>query len=263
MDETLEFTKQLAVQAGELLLEYFHSTEITTQIKPDHSAVTQADLAVDRFISESIHHAYPQDVLLSEELQPSVHQDVQAENHPLWIIDPLDGTTNFTQGLHIWGVLIARVVDDQPQTTALYFPLINELYYAQSGLGAFLNGEPIHVGTPDSNNPWPFFSCCSRTYRNYQVSIPYKTRILGSAAYTFCAVARGAAILGFEATPKIWDIAGAWLLVREAGGVIATLDDTPIFPLRSIDLIHPQSIPTLAAPTAERILWARNQIRPK
>ena len=105
-----------------------------------------------------------------------------------------------------------------------YFPLLNELYTAQRGQGAWLNGNPIHTRPPDPDQPYGFFACCSRTHRRYQISIPYKPRILGSAAYSFCMLARGAALIGMEVSPKIWDIAGAWLLVQEAGGCIEPLE---------------------------------------
>jgi myo-inositol-1(or 4)-monophosphatase len=75
-----------------------------------------------------------------------------------------------------------------------------------------------------------FFTCCSRTYQKYTVTIPYKSRILGSAAYDTCAVARGAALLGFQAKVKIWDFAAGWLLIEEAGGVVEVYRQASPFP---------------------------------
>ena len=178
------------------------------------------------------------------------------------MVDPLDGTTNFNLGLPFWGVSIARLVAGWPETAALYFPQLGELYSAQKGQGAWLNGQPLRVRR-DQFRKLSFFACCSRTLKHYQVDIPYKTRILGCAAYTFCAVARNIAILGFEATPKIWDIAGAWLVLQEAGGEIAALDGQPPLPLRPGLDYACQAFPTLAAADAERLAWARERIRPK
>jgi myo-inositol-1(or 4)-monophosphatase len=95
------------------------------------------------------------------------------------------------------------------------------------------------------------------------VDLRYKTRILGSASYTWCAVARGAAIIGFEATPKIWDIAAGWLLVSEAQGVIETFDASQPFPLIPGFDYRAQDFPTLAAATPELAKKAREQIRPR
>jgi myo-inositol-1(or 4)-monophosphatase len=263
MNEVLEFSEQLANRVGKILLEHYHSTETTTRLKADRSAVTQADLEADRVITAAIKQSFPDDLLLSEELQPSTPSSDDMIPKATWVIDPLDGTTNFSLGLHFWGVLIARLVDGWPDTAVLYFPLIDETYSARKGKGAFLNGRRIRVEQPSPERPLSFFACCSRTHQQYQVSVPYKTRILGSAAYTFCTVARGAAILGFEATPKIWDIAGAWLLVSEAGGVIETLDGSAPFPLQQELQYGRQDFPTLAAANQEVAIRAHRQILPK
>jgi myo-inositol-1(or 4)-monophosphatase len=263
MTNALEFASQTACQAGELLLNHFTSKSFNTHMKADNSAVTSADLAADRLISQAITHAYPEELLLSEELQTVLPPHMLQAPKAAWIIDPLDGTSNFSFGLHIWGVLITRLINGWPDTTVLYFPLLDELYSAQSGQGAFLNGQPIEVEPPDTQNALSCFACCSRTYRRYRVNVPYKLRVLGSAAYTYCAVARGMAILGFEATPKIWDIAGAWLLVREAGGMIETLDGSQPFPLQAGINYARQDYPTLAAARHQIVERARTQIQPK
>jgi myo-inositol-1(or 4)-monophosphatase len=256
-----EFAENLARSAGQLLMEYYHNGGLNTRTKADKSVVTEADLASDRFISEELRKNYPADVLLSEELQPVF--PAGARDRAVWVIDPLDGTTNFSLGLHIWGVLLARLQNGWPETAVLYFPLVNELYVAQKNEGAFLNGDRIHVKPPDPVLPAAFFSCCSRTFRRYQVSVPYKARILGSSAYSFCALSRGAAVLSFETVPKIWDIAGAWLLVQEAGGVIETYDGSSPFPLTPGKDYTTPVYPALGAPTRELLAKARQQIVPK
>jgi len=265
MDDSLTFATQLAREAGQLLLEYFNNTYLHTRRKEDHSPVTDADIAADQLIKEAIQKRYPDDWILSEELHPSyiAEESVERKQADGWVIDPLDGTTNFSLGLHYWGILIARIMAGQPQIAVMYFPVLDELYTAQHGQGAFLNASHIQVEPPDPNRPWTFFSCCSRTHKRYNISIPYKTRILGSAGYSLCAVAHGTALIGFEATPKIWDIAAGWLLINEAGGVIETLDQTQPFPLK-IDVDYSRkSFPTLASATPELAASARQQIRPK
>jgi len=255
---------RLARAAGSLLIDYFHRAELQTSLKADHSVVTAADLAADHFITEAVHRHFPQDRLLSEEINttlPEAHET--AADQVTWIVDPLDGTTNFSLGLQTWGTLLTRCVNGWPQTTVMYFPLLDELYAAQRGAGALLNDEVIQVNTPSPGRPLAFFACCSRTHRQYQVSLPYKVRILGSAAYSFCLVARGAAIVGFEATPKIWDIAGPWLLVQEAGGIIETYDGSHPFPLRTVQAYDQTSFPMLAAASTALITKARQQIQPK
>ena len=259
MNPHQQFAAQLARQAGGLLLDYFKPSGTHANLKSDRSVVTEADLAADRLIADAIRTAYPGDGLLSEELQTTLGKNTPA----VWVIDPLDGTTNFSLGLPIWGVCIARLVEGQPNLAAVYFPVLEELYTAESSAGAFRNGEPMQVKPPIPDQPTAFFSCCTRTHRKYAVDLRYKTRILGSASYTWCAVARGAAIIGFEATPKIWDIAAGWLLVSEAQGMIGTFDGSQPFPLIPGFDYRAQDFPTVAAATPELAAKAREQIKPR
>lgn len=256
------FAVDLARQAGSLLLEHFRSGSLAPSLKSDRTVVTLADLASDRLITAAIQAQYPDDLILSEESSTG-YQPVEGSTAAVWVVDPLDGTTNFSLGLHFWGVLLARLVDGWPETSAMYFPLLDELYVAQRGAGAFFNGRPLRVQPPSDLSPLSFFACCSRTHTRYHVSVPYKTRILGSTAYTLCAVARSIAIVGFEATPKIWDLAAPWLLLNEAGGQIEVYDHNPAFPLQTgVDYAR-QSFPILAAATPELAERARRQIIPK
>lgn len=264
METEINFAINLARQTGQMLLDQFTKGGFKMQRKADSSLVTEADVAADRHISQSIQERYPQDLLLSEELQPRYTGLAQtAQDGAIWIIDPLDGTTNFSMGLPFWGVLIARVTGGTPELGVIYFPAVDEMYTAQRGKGAFLNGQPLHTPTPEAGRPTAFFICCSRTYRRYNVEVPYKARILGSAAYSLCSVARGTAVLGFEATPKIWDIAAAWVLLKEAGGTIQTLNGVPPFPLNPGIDYGSQSFPTIAAANQEIAAQGRQQIRAK
>jgi len=260
MTSPLQFAADLARQAGQLLLGYYDPRGSQFSLKNDRTVVTEADLAADRLIAAALREAYPHDCLISEEKRTSLPAGA---SEPAWVVDPLDGTTNFSLGLHVWGVAIARLENGWPQVAALYFPLLAELYTTQRGAGACLNGEPIHVKPPDPDQPAAFFACCGRTHRRYVVNVPYKPRILGSAAYSLCAVARGAAVLGFEATPKLWDLAAAWLVVQEAGGSIETYDGSQPFPLQTgLEYSH-KPYPTLFAATAELLVRGREWIQPK
>lgn len=263
MPEPLEFAIDLAHQAGDLLRNYFERANLDLQWKADHSVVTEADIASDQWISTALKRAFPDDALLSEELSPAASAEKPSTQSGLWIVDPLDGTTNFSLGLQYWGVLLTRLQAGYPVLAVLYFPLLQEMYTAQLGLGAALNGHPLAIAPPNPKNRTTFFSCCSRTHQHYQVNIPYKTRILGSAAYSLCTVARGMALVSFEATPKIWDIAGGWLLVREAGGAIETLDGSQPFPVQLDRSYERQNFPTLAAATPALLQRSHNQIVPR
>lgn len=161
------------------------------------------------------------------------------------------------------GVSIALLTEGEPNLAALYFPLLDELFTAQKGLGAFLNGKRIRVKPPVKEQPFAFFSCCSRTHLRYNIEVPYKARILGSAAYGLSSVARGSALLAFEVQPKIWDFAGSWLLTEESGGVIQALSGGSPFPLIAGADYKGKSYPILAAATSELVARGQNQIVPK
>lgn len=259
MDSPLAFAAQLAAETGKHLLDFFTPDGTVASLKEDKSVVTEADLSADRLIAQSIQREFPADSLISEELEPRIGETDTA----IWVVDPLDGTTNFSLGMPIWGVSIARLENGWPTIGAVYFPILDELFTAEQGFGAFLNGKRIHSRSPNPGKPNSFFSCCTRTHRHYDVSIRYKTRILGSACYTVCAVARGMAVVGFEATPKIWDIAASWLIVTEAGGAIETFDGSHPFPPRTDYDFRQISYPILSAANSELITTARGQIKPK
>ena len=254
----LSFATNLAKEAGTLLKERFHRQDLVSELKSDNSLITEADLAADRLIRHTIQKEYPNDGILSEE-EGTTYPDGYTH---IWVIDPLDGTTNFSLGLHYWGVSITRLDNGNPELTAVYFPIVDELFIAQRGQGAFLNGEPLQIKDPQINSPNSFFACCSRTYKHYQVNLPYKTRTLGSAVYHLCTVAKSAAIIAFEATPKLWDIAGGWLIVEEAGGSVQTLTGEAPFPTQPGYKYENKAFPTLAAATPKLTQLARERIVP-
>lgn len=258
MNTTLTFAENLARKAGTLLLSFFELNGIESTQKADHTVVTKADLAADELIRSAIQAAYPEDQILTEE--SGIAQSYP--DRPMWVIDPLDGTSNFSLGLHTWGVSIARLVDGTPDTAALYFPLFDELYTAQRSQGAFLNGQPLKIDPQNARRSTAFFACCSRTFRRYQVGVRYKTRILGAAAYDFCCVARGAAIAGFQATPKIWDIAGGWLILEEAGGSAQLHGGGCPFPFVVREGFQQVSYPTVMAANASLGDQVRAQLVP-
>lgn len=257
--DTLEFTTQLALKTGKLLTDYYQPAGIDVNIKSDRTVVTEADLAADQLLRDAITQAYPEDGILSEEAGTIYPPD----KHAVWIIDPLDGTTNFSLGLHYWGVSIARLVDGYPDIGVLYFPLLDELFSASKGGGAYLNGSQLKVKPPTPDQPTSFFSCCSRGNRFYEVQIGYKTRILGSAAYGLATVARGSAVLAFEVTPKVWDFSASWLITQEAGGIIAPYEGKNPFPLIPGTDYAAESYPLLTAASSKLLAEGRTKIQKK
>ncbi len=260
LSKDLEFATQLCLESGKILLDFFHQNNFHPTRKTDRSLVTEADLAVDIFIRNSISQSYPQDYLISEELNP------QFKNNPSvsgWIIDPLDGTTNFVLGLVHWGILITRIIDGYPVISVQYFPLLDELYQTAIGSLPTLNQRPIRVEKEGDLSTLTIFSCCSRTFRDYQVNLRYKTRIFGSAGYSLSSVARGVARDAFEATAKIWDLAAAWVLIPQAGGVIGVIHGEQPFPIQNDLDYQTKDYPVIASASELWFNEALNKIKIK
>lgn len=259
-DDPLEFAVHLARQAGQFLKEQYASGAWEARLKNDRSVVTSADEAADRMIIDALQADFPNDQILTEETSHELLSVSPQGAGYVWIIDPLDGTTNFSLGLPFWGILIARLADGAPDTAVAYFPVLEEFYTARRGAGAWFNHQALQISTANSRSPLSFFACCSRTHRNYHVSVPYKTRILGSAGYSLCSIARGIAILGFESTCHIWDLAAPWLIVGEAGGTIFAVDSAQPFPISNKLDYTDVKYAVLAAANAEIAERGRSQI---
>ncbi len=249
------FAIGLAHSAGETLLRHFRSAHLERRFKADRTLVTQADLAADELIREAIRAAYPQDGLLSEEAGTRYEGE-----SAVWIIDPLDGTTNFQWGLPLWGVSIARWEAGRPSLGVVHFPLLGETYAARRGRGVTRNGQPLRRDDPP---PLTFFACCSRTHRRYEVHLPYKTRILGAVTYDMVQVAVGSAALNLEATPKLWDVAAGWLIVEESGGAVEVLSGESPVPLRAGAEYAQVTFSTLAAGSPDLLAAGKAGIHPR
>ena len=246
-NSALPFAIELAHAAGKKLTGWFGHTE--AQTKADGTTLTQADTAVDTFICTEIRTNFPDDQIISEEMNHSY----LIKNANVWVIDPLDGTTNFSQGMPLWGVSIALLERGQPTIAVLYFPVLNLLFHAGEGAGAFANGDQISTPTISEVTHHSIFTCSAGAEPRYSLGVPAKRRTFGSTIYELCMVARGQALFSIVAKPKIWDLAAAWLLINEAGGVIGTLDGSSPFPLTFSEDYSKHDFPLLA--TATPVLW--------
>lgn len=226
----LDFAQTTTTAVGKRLLQDFGQVQATQ--KADGSLVTKADKWADNHIREAIASSFPDYGMLTEE-----SNQVFPANDWCWVVDPLDGTTNFTRGIPIWSISLGLLYRGNPVFGYVYLPTLGQAFHGfwagSSGLtipaGAFLNGCPIRTSSdePSANH---FFNLCSRSTSIIQAGFPCKIRMLGVASYNFLTVATGAVLGGIEATPKVWDIAGAWVIVQAAGGAWISLKEEP-FPL--------------------------------
>ncbi|MFN2113741.1 MAG: inositol monophosphatase family protein [Anaerolineales bacterium] len=223
--DRLTIARTAALQAGNELVKIYQSGNQQGELKSDQTLVTEADRKADHLIQSLIRETCPQDGILSEE-----SSTIYPEGEHAWVVDPLDGTVNFSHGLLYWGVSIAHLEHGQPADAAVYFPLVDELYTASLGQGAELNGKPLIVQEGTREELVPLFVHCSRMHQQYDIRTRFKKRSLGAAAYHICLVAKSTAALALESTPRIWDFAASWLIVKESGGAIKALGEEQPFP---------------------------------
>ena len=241
------FAETLADEAASRLLNWFGRATAST--KYDGSLVTQADLEVDRFIHQTVGSHYPRHGVLTEETSPFYRGDEFT-----WVVDPLDGTNNFANGLPLWGCSIALLNEGRPLLAVLDFPPLGQRVSAVRGQGAVWNGRPLSVQPPTEVHGNHFFIIDSRGFRTLEFTLRPKTRLLGSTAYDLAAVTRGMAVGCCEFLPKVWDIAGGWLVLSEAGATVAPLlSGASVFPLQSSMDYADRVFPLLAA--ASKPIW--------
>lgn len=252
-DRILDFCVQTTETIGDRLMQDFG--KIQAQEKEDGSLVTQADKWSDDRIREAIAKTFPDHGVLTEETE-----HIFPDNDWCWIIDPIDGTTNYARGVPLWAISLGLLYQGTPVFGFVYVPPIQQrfhgFWYGESGLsgytGAYLNDRPIHTSREYPSGT-QLFNLCARSKAIFRQPFPCKVRMLGVASYNLLLVAAGVAVGGVEATPKIWDIAAVWVIIRAAGGDFAFIDDLPRFPLEIGRDYGKISIPSLGICRSELI----------
>lgn len=252
-EKVLSLTQAATEQIGTQLIKDFGKIQATR--KDDGTLVTQADKWADGAIQDAIAAVFPEHGFLSEE---TLH--TFPDTDWCWVIDPIDGTTNFTRGLPIWGISLGLLYKGTPVFGAVHFPQVGQFFhgywYGDSGLegptGAFLNHQPIRT-SPDSPSLNHLFNLCARSTAVAARPFPCKLRLLGVASYNILLVACGAALGGIEATPKIWDIAAVYAIAQAAGAAWVSLEPEPIFPLQPGQHYGNRPFPSLVVSRADLV----------
>lgn len=227
-------------RAGELVREAHDVERVTSEKTGAADLVTKYDIAVQGFLKRELLALLPEADFFGEE------GDHAALTRPwTFIVDPIDGTTNFVRGIAFTNISVALALDGQVEYAVIYAPLLDELFSAQRGCGAFCNGLPIHVSARDMNHA--VFLCGSTIYDRsltdrhfallrqlYDRGLDY--RRFGSAALDLCQVAIGRVELFYECRLSPWDFAAGSLIAAEAGGIVTTLDGG------ALDVLHPSSV---------------------
>jgi len=214
---------------GSLLKDYQHFNQKQAWLKSKRDLVTQADLKSEKIIIGNLKRNFPNHQILSEEAGLSAKHDDY-----LWIIDPLDGTTNFYIHNPLWAVSIALVYKKEIIMGAVYCPLQKELFFAAKNKGSFLNGKKIKIS---ANGKRDINAYCHGSevdnikkaikYYQYQKLNSFDCRQLGSAATELIFVAASRIQSFLAPGTKSWDAAAGVLIVREAGGKVTNFQNKP------------------------------------
>jgi len=223
----LDAAVEAARAAGEVALKYYRSGFDVT-LKPDLTPVTQADREAEQVIIEVLGRAFPDHGFLGEEFGQRGSRDRR------WIIDPIDGTKNFVRRIPVWATLIALEEAGEVTVGVIHNPVTGELYTAQRGRGAFLNGERLHVSeTADLGRAQLIhagLNLVRRTkwWEGFLALVDATDRQRGFGDYLgYGLVAEGKAEIYVELDLKPWDLAPCKLAIEESGGRFTDFDGRP------------------------------------
>ena len=225
---------EAVLHAGAIQRTHF-GTDVQVDKKGVIDLVTQVDLQVERWFRGMIHERFPSHAVLAEELDDRPGRAARPKY--CWVFDPLDGTVNYAHGLPIFCASLALEIDGVPTVAAVYDPLREELFAAELGAGARLNGAPLRVSTTRAlvdamlctGFPYDVHDTIEEVVGLFGAFVgeARAVRRLGSAALDLCYVAAGRFDGFWEQRLHPWDMAAGALLVTEAGGNVSTMDGAP------------------------------------
>ena len=220
MDADLAFALELADVADGLSLPRFRAVDLRVETKSDLTPVTDADRAVERALRERIGAARPGDGVFGEE-----EGDDSGRGDVRWILDPIDGTRNFSRGIPVWATLIALEREGVLSVGVVSAPALGRRWWAERGAGAFAGGEPIQVSAVAALRDAAV--SCSHA-RDLAVLEPHVWHARGIGDFwQHVLVAEGALDAAVDAELELWDYAAVELIVAEAGGRVTAPDGAP------------------------------------
>jgi myo-inositol-1(or 4)-monophosphatase len=222
---------EAVLRAGDVQMAHF-GRDVRIDKKGTIDLVTQVDLQVEREFRAMIAERFPDHVILGEEFEAKGDRESRARY--VWLFDPVDGTTNYAHGLPIFCSSLALEIDGELAVGAVYDPARRELFTAERGAGAWMNGEPLHVSSADAlidsllvtGFPYSVQTDPAEMVGLFGefLTTSRAVRRLGSAALDLCYVAMGRFEGFWEQKLQPWDVAAGALIVSEAGGRVTTAD---------------------------------------
>lgn len=225
---------QAAMAGRKVLLHYFGNLK-KVQEKEQAGLVSEADIESERVITEILRDAFPDIPVLGEE--SAFREQTSKVSDSCWVVDPLDGTTNYVHGFHVFNVSIGLQWKGELVVGVVDVPLLNKTYSCAKGQGAFANGEKLSVSSRGrikeallATGFFPDNIVALKEQLKIFSELVFEARGIrrpGAAAYDLCLVAEGVFDAFWEPNLKPWDAAAGTLMVREAGGVVWNYDGEP------------------------------------
>ncbi len=211
-------------------------TRVGFDLKADGSIVTEADTAMQQAVADELQRLWPEFSLLGEEMDSDTQQALmQSDQQGLWVLDPIDGTTNFASGVPIFSISLALIQQNQVVAGLIYDPVRDECFSAIKGQGAWLNDESLKPDVLQSE----LAQCIAQVdlkrlpgplAMGLVADHPYASqRNFGSGALDWCWLAAGRSQLYLHGGQNLWDYAAGQLILAEAGGCSETFEGEPVF----------------------------------
>lgn len=229
----LERAISIAEEAGQMIIQAREQKGFSQRLKKDNELVTDVDVAVDELIRQRLEEHFPGEARLSEELAPE--SDLQVEALKLWVVDPIDGTVNFAQGLRHVAVSIGWMEAGVAKVGVVHAPFLGETFSAAEGAGAFCNGQPIKPSNADSlahtlvGTGFPYRKEGRKNLLKRLEAVLIECQDIrrnGAAALDLCDVACGRLDAYYESVSP-WDFVAGWVIAREAGARVGHLYEAP------------------------------------
>ncbi|MBO7483701.1 MAG: inositol monophosphatase [Alphaproteobacteria bacterium] len=263
LSPTLNFMVKAVRHAGASLVRDFREvSQLQVSRKGPGDFVSNADLFTEKKLIEFIKKTRPDDAILSEECG-----EIPANNNSpyKWVLDPIDGTNNFLHAVPFFCISLALLRKDEVIAGVIYNPITTELYYAEKGQGAFVMTPTGDVRlrvsarkdleqTMVATNSYALKTINGLVDR--MIGKPFSFRCIGSTALALAGVAAGQLDVFFDCRSHIWDLAAGYLLVKEAGGIVQTLDGKTDIP----SILNGESVLATSLNLREKVL---NFIKPK